>query len=148
MQSESVTIGTIPDYHGSEPTRESDDKYSYRFIGWDKEFAEVTEMATYTAQFERTPINSFVEYMEDGNALIGSPESGEYDVIFAAYDSHDKLIGVEKVHKELSDEIKETIVEPQSFSTDGAAKVKVMLWKSIDSMTPKCGAAVKLITNN
>ncbi len=148
LQSESVTIGTIPDYHGSEPTRESDDKYSYRFIGWDKEFAEVTEMATYTAQFERTPINSFVEYMEDGNALIGSPESGEYDVIFAAYDSHDKLIGVEKVHKELSDEIKETIVEPQSFSTDGAAKVKVMLWKSIDSMTPKCGAAVKLITNN
>ena len=140
-----VEVGTIPQYNGSEPTRESDNKYSYRFIGWDKELSEVTEITTYVAQFERIPIAYFVEYTEDGNALIGSPESGEYDVIFAAYDSGDKLISLEKVHVELSENMKEKSVDSQNFSTEGAAKVKVMLWDSLESMTPKCAAVTKLI---
>ena len=38
----------IPD----NPTREEDDEYTYTFKGWDKEVTEVTEDATYTAQYD------------------------------------------------------------------------------------------------
>ncbi len=43
--------GTIPEYTGS-VEKPADDKYSYRFNGWDKEISAVTENVTYTAQFE------------------------------------------------------------------------------------------------
>lgn len=140
-----VEVGVIPQYNGSEPKRESDDKYSYRFIGWDKELSEVTEITTYVAQFERTPIDYFVEYTNNGNALVGAPEAGEYDVIFAAYDLYNGLVGVKKVHT-VFDDTGEKTVESENFSIDGAVKVKVMLWDSLDSMIPICKAAEKIIT--
>ncbi len=140
-----VEVGVIPQYNGSEPKRESDDKYSYRFIGWDKELSEVTEITTYVAQFERTPIDYFVEYTNNGNALVGAPEEGEYDVIFAAYDLYNGLVGVKKVHT-VFDDTGEKTVESENFSIDGAVKVKVMLWDSLDSMIPICKAAEKIIT--
>lgn len=140
-----VEVGVIPQYNGSEPKRESDDKYSYRFIGWDKELSEVTEITTYVAQFERTPIDYFVEYTDNGNALVGAPEAGEYDVIFAAYDLYNGLVGVKKVHT-VFDDTGEKTVESENFSIDGAVKVKVMLWDSLDSMIPICKAAEKIIT--
>lgn len=143
LQSENVAVGKKPSYHGEEPTKASDDKYSYTFIGWDKEFVEVAEMVTYTAQFEKTLINDFVEYTEDGNAMAGVCEAGRYDVIFAAYDINNRLISVDKVTTEFI-EAGEQAIEPQTFNTDGAATVKVMLWDSIDSMTPKCKADIKL----
>lgn len=140
-----VEVGVIPQYNGSEPKRESDDKYSYRFIGWDKELSEVTEITTYVAQFERTPIDYFVEYTDNGNALVGAPEAGEYDVIFAAYDLYNGLVGVKKVHT-VFDDTGEKTVESENFSIDGAVKVKVMLWDSLDSMIPICKTAEKIIT--
>lgn len=31
-------------------------------------------------------------------------------------------------------------IEPETLSTNGAAKVKVMLWSDISKMAPKCGS--------
>ena len=66
LQSEDVALGTIPEYKGETPAKPSDDGYSYRFTGWLPEIAEVTENATYTAQFEAIPREYTVTLNKNG----------------------------------------------------------------------------------
>ncbi len=47
-----LSYGDMPEYTGATPTRESTDKYDFRFIGWSPEVSAVTKDITYVAQFE------------------------------------------------------------------------------------------------
>ena len=51
LQSTQVEYGQKPEYKGETPTKTATEQYTYQFSGWDKELAEVTGEATYTAQF-------------------------------------------------------------------------------------------------
>lgn len=135
-------VGTIPVYGGATPSRPTKGKYSYEFIGWDKEFAEVTEAASYVAQFKRIPVKYFIEYTDENNILAACPEMGEYDLILAAYDSYGRLKSIESTHLVFHDAGEQTVV-PQTLNMDGAAKVKAMLWDSLNNMTPKCEAVLR-----
>ena len=44
--------GQMPSYDGLTPVKPADEKYTYVFIGWDKEVVKVTKDETYTAQFK------------------------------------------------------------------------------------------------
>ena len=55
LQSGKVAKGETPKYEGAEPTRPSDEKYTYAFSGWEPAIAEVTGDATYTAKYTETP---------------------------------------------------------------------------------------------
>lgn len=55
LQSSAVKKGATPVYSGATPTKAEDESYTYSFSGWDPEVVEVSEEATYTAQFSRTP---------------------------------------------------------------------------------------------
>lgn len=135
-------VGTIPVYGGATPSRPTKGKYSYEFIGWDKELAEVTEAASYVAQFKRIPVKYFIEYTDENNILAACPEMGEYDLILAAYDSYGRLKSIESTHLVFHDAGEQTVV-PQTLNMDGAAKVKAMLWDSLNNMTPKCEAVLR-----
>ena len=55
LQSGKVAKGETPKYEGTEPSRPSDEKYTYAFSGWEPAIAEVTGDATYTAKYTETP---------------------------------------------------------------------------------------------
>ena len=86
------------------------------------------------------PLAYSVEYTEDGKALVMSPESGTFSVIFAAY-NNDILVSTEFVPVTFT-EPGELIVTPLNFSTSGADSVKVMLWNSTNNMKPLCAADI------
>lgn len=52
LQSSAVKKGATPVYSGETPTKAEDESYTYTFSGWDPEVVEVSEEATYTAQFD------------------------------------------------------------------------------------------------
>ncbi len=71
LQSGNVATGTIPVYNGETPVKESTAEYNYTFSGWSPEIAEVTGVATYTAQFTETRRTYTVIFKNyDGTILL------------------------------------------------------------------------------
>ena len=56
LKTEQVEYGKTPAYDGAEPTKAADDKYEYKFNGWEPTIAAVSGDATYTAAFTQTEI--------------------------------------------------------------------------------------------
>ena len=72
---EDLDSGTLPSYTGDKPTKPSDDNYDYEFIGWDKEFEEITSNVEYVAVFKETPILNLqyeLNGAKDGYIVTGS----------------------------------------------------------------------------
>ena len=54
LQDTAFAYGIMPTFTGTEPTKESDNRYEYTFSGWSPEITKVTGEATYEAQFTAT----------------------------------------------------------------------------------------------
>ena len=73
---EKVEYGTVPTYDGETPAKAEETRYTYSFIGWDKDVTAVSGDVTYTAQFEKTGKNGLsVEddgtyWLEDGEPVL------------------------------------------------------------------------------
>ena len=70
LKTELVEYGVIPTYNET-PVKESTDKYSYNFTGWDKTLSPVTCDTIYNAQYKET-INQYTItfYNEDGISIL------------------------------------------------------------------------------
>ncbi|MBQ3265765.1 MAG: hypothetical protein IJH07_08315, partial [Ruminococcus sp.] len=67
LKTEQVAYGETPAYDGETPTKTATAQYTYTFNNtWSPEIAEVTENATYTAQFDST-VNKYTITWIDGN---------------------------------------------------------------------------------
>lgn len=52
LETDYCTYYQLPTYDSATPVRPADEKYTYEFIGWDKEIVRVTGDTVYTAQFK------------------------------------------------------------------------------------------------
>ena len=68
--------GEMPSYEGT-PTKAADAQYTYTFTGWDKEFVEVTEDATYTALFDNDVNKYTITWVVGGNEITEEYEYGQ-----------------------------------------------------------------------
>lgn len=66
----SVTYGTMAEYHGSNPTREPSDDYTYDFAGWTPELGPVKSNVTYTATYTQQPRKYTIIFTEEGGKEI------------------------------------------------------------------------------
>ena len=67
---EHVPDGETPVYTGETPTKEPDERYSYTFIGWDKDPSPIHSDTTYVAQYEISETHYLVSwYNYDGSTL-------------------------------------------------------------------------------
>ncbi len=55
-RSEGVPAGTVPVYEGAAPALPGDDRFTYRFAGWDPAVVPVSGDAVYTAAYVMTPV--------------------------------------------------------------------------------------------
>ncbi len=71
LQSEQVGYGSVPAYHGSEPTKAATAQYSFTFNGWTPAIASVTGDATYTATFSQS-VRSYTVTFKNGDDVLQS----------------------------------------------------------------------------
>lgn len=70
LESKFIKYDSIPEYTGEAPVRKANAQYTYKFIGWDRDFEPVTEKTEYTAQFEAVINEYTVEFVNfDGTVL-------------------------------------------------------------------------------
>ncbi|MBP1586659.1 MAG: hypothetical protein ILP17_13340, partial [Lachnospiraceae bacterium] len=71
LQSIDVEYGDTPVFDETiTPLKVSDEYYTYEFDGWDKEIAEVTGEAVYTAQFKAVPKNFDIRFVNYDDSLL------------------------------------------------------------------------------
>lgn len=77
----------------------------------------------------------------DGTAVITGPK-GTYAVLFAAYDDAGRLIELEAVEDaEIADNGR-TVITPEKFTGEEGVSGKLMLWDSLNGMTPLASAPI------
>ena len=70
LETKTLEYGQVPTYSGKEPTKEATAEHSYRFEGWDKEFAEVTGDVAYTAQYTELTNAYEVSFVDSNGKLL------------------------------------------------------------------------------
>ena len=104
---------------------------------------------TFDATAERSYNDFSITYNSESDAAeVISPTEGTYTVVFAAY-SGEELTDVSVVNnvefKSVDLGKVKSVAVPEDFAAGAADKVKVMLWKDLESMIPKCAADTKTI---
>ena len=70
LQTNRYKIGTMPEYEGELPTRDSDGQYTYKFDGWEPEIHKVTENQVYTAKYKKIKRDLYYTANYDNTATI------------------------------------------------------------------------------
>ena len=73
LSSEEYEYGAAPSYSGETPAKEADAQYTYTFKGWTPEIAEVTEDASYTAEYGKT-VNKYTVTWISGGEIYATEE--------------------------------------------------------------------------
>lgn len=88
--------GDIPEYKGEKPEKKSSKEYDYTFIGWDKEFKQLTEDTTFNAVFEEARRSYEITWLdEDGSQF--DVTSVEYGTV-PSHEPPEKLSTKEKCY--------------------------------------------------
>ena len=74
IKTTNVEYNRIPSYSGNNPTRDSDERYSYSFVGWTPEISNIIVNTTYTAVYSKNELSKFV-IKYDANGGTGAPSS-------------------------------------------------------------------------
>ena len=69
LQQETLEEGSLPNYNGEKPVKESTEKYIYNFKGWSPEIAVVAGNATYKAVFDSVLVRYYVQFLNGENVL-------------------------------------------------------------------------------
>ena len=64
-----VLKGTLPEYNGEKPAKDSDAQYHYVFAGWSPTITNATEDFTYTASFTEVPREYVVVWKSDEDII-------------------------------------------------------------------------------
>ena len=67
LSTSDIEYGQTPSYEGETPTKDATDKYTYTFIGWDKEITSVTGDVTYTATYKSEAIPGEMKKQDSDN---------------------------------------------------------------------------------
>lgn len=94
LQQSEMEYGTVPEYKGAEPVRESTDDYNYSFTGWSPEISVVTGNTIYTATYNQTETvvpyidayktkpNRAVKYIDEkGNLFLILPDNRKFNIM-------------------------------------------------------------------
>lgn len=99
LWSTELAYGSTPVYNGPDPVRSDDAHYSYTFIGWDPELAEVKGPAVYVAQYRAELL------IPNGYYLVGSFNDWEPSAQYLFTQSGDRYV-LENVQLAVNDEMK------------------------------------------
>lgn len=88
IESVNVTYGNPVEYTGDTPTKESDVRYNYTFIGWDKTFENITENTDVYALFESTTRQYTYSFVDFTGLVV--TETADYGTIIIAPTPHEK----------------------------------------------------------
>ena len=144
LQSNDLAYGATPAYSGETPAKPANAQYTYTFKGWKPAIADVTEAATYTADFDSTVnVYTITFYFEDGVVVLDEVEvpygempvctliptkqsDSQYSYTFAGWDPELVPVTGEAGYKAVYDA---TPIIPTALpETDGAVKAtKVMI---------------------
>ena len=74
LKEEEVLYGTVPEYVGDAPTKESTVEHTYTFQGWSPAVVALTENTTYTASFKEEMRKYNITWKNDDGSVIRTDE--------------------------------------------------------------------------
>ena len=117
LYSVELPYGSMPEYQGEAPVKPDDEHYSYTFIGWEPELAEVKGSAVYVAQYRAELL------IPNGYYLVGSFNDWTPSAQYLFTQSGDRYVR-ENVQLAVGNEMKVVRYEdgePAQWYPDGGA---------------------------